>query len=267
MNVQEAKAFATDASAQETIQDLLQRNKELSEALAAREAFIAVAAHELRNPMTPMLGQVELLLRRLRGGEDDPERIQARLERLRHVMQQYVRRATVLLDVSRMSSGKFRLEPSDCDLADIAREVVDGFSEAVRYAGSSITLEGPQSLPGRWDRLAVEQIIDNLLSNAIKYGARQPVAVSVAAEGDQATLRVRDHGPGISLADRERIFGRFERAVATSERRSGFGIGLWVVGQLVEAMEGAIRVQDAPGGGSIFEVNLPLTIKATPHDR
>ena len=68
---------------------------------------------------------------------------------------------------------------------------------------------------------------------------------------------MRDHGPGISAGDRARIFERFERAVGTNERHSGFGVGLWVVGQLVAAMEGTIVVDDAQGGGSVFTVTLP----------
>ena len=71
----------------------------------------------------------------------------------------------------------------------------------------------PRAFPGTWDRLAVEQILDNLVSNAIKYGARQPVHVCAEAVGDQVRLQVRDHGPGISEANRQRIFDRFERAV------------------------------------------------------
>ena len=87
----------------------------------------------------------------------------------------------------------------------------------------------------------MEQILDNLISNAIKYGAHQPVEVRTEALDDKAQIRVRDHGPGISPDARLRIFDRFERAVGPDERhRSGFGVGLWVVGQLVEAMAGTI---------------------------
>ena len=73
---------------------------------------------------------------------------------------------------------------------------------------------------------------------------------------------MRDYGPGISAADRTRIFERFERAVGVKERRSGFGVGLWVVGQLVAAMEGTIVVDDAEGGGSVFTVTLPRYVEA-----
>lgn len=232
---------ATPEDAEDALEGLRRRNAELAEAVAARDAFIAVAAHELRNPMTPMIGQVDLLLAAVQAGRCPPEQVEQRLGRIRRVMDQYVKRATALLDVSRITSGKLRLEPEPCDLSDLVREVVEAFAEAARYAGSSIGVDAPARLLGTWDRLAVEQVVDNLVSNAIKYGARRPVEVRVEDLGDEVRVRVRDHGPGISAEDRARIFGRFERAVGPHERRSGFGVGLWVVGQLVEAMGGTHR--------------------------
>jgi two-component system OmpR family sensor kinase len=99
------------------------------------------------------------------------------------------------------------------------------------------------------------------VSNALKYGARTPVEVSAAAHGEQLRIRVRDGGAGIPASDRARVFERFERAVGQNERHSGFGVGLWVVCQLVEAMEGTVTIQDAPGGGALFTVTLPLRMK------
>lgn len=246
----------------EMLEELQRRNAELAEAVAARDAFIAVVSHELRNPMTPMMGQVDLLLDGLRAGRVSPEQVEQRLERIRRIMDHYLKRATTLLDVSRITSGKLRLEPVPCDLAALAREVVATFADAARHTGSPIEIDAPAGLPGTWDRLAMEQVVDNLVSNAIKYGGGGPVAVCVEEVGGDVRIRVRDHGPGISPGDRARIFGRFERAVGHSQRRSGFGIGLWVVGQLVEAMGGTIAVDDAQGGGTVFNVTVPRHVEA-----
>ena len=246
------------------MEELRQRIADLAEAVAARDTFIAVAAHELRNPMTPMIGQIELLLSGLRDGRFVPEQIEQRLERIRQVMTHYVKRATVLLNVSRITNGMLHIEPVPCDLATLVREVVETFAEAARHAGSPIAIEAPASLPGTWDRLAMEQIIDNLLSNAIKYGARSPVDVCAECIGETVRLRVRDHGPGIAAEDRQRIFGRFERAVGVEQSRSGFGVGLWVVRQLVETMGGSIAVDPARGGGAVFSVILPRHTRALP---
>jgi signal transduction histidine kinase len=112
---------------------------------------------------------------------------------------------------------------------------------------------------GYWDRTALEQIAGNLVSNAIKYGAGRPVEVSVQADPTTAALTVRDHGPGIAEADRERIFQRFERAVSSAER-SGFGVGLWIARQLAVAHGGDIAVASVPGLGSVFTATLPRGI-------
>jgi two-component system OmpR family sensor kinase len=239
------------------LEELRCQNAELIEAVAARDMFIAVAAHELRNPMTPIVGQIDLLLAALQAGRYSSAQVEHRVRRIRRAMDHFIKRAGTLLDVSRITSGRLRLALAPCDLSDLVRETVEAFAETARYSGCSIVIEVPESLPGAWDRLALEQILDNLISNAIKYAPSGPVTVSLEDLGSLIRLRVRDHGPGISAGDRARIFERFERAVGASERRSGFGVGLWVVGQLVSAMEGTIMVDDAQGGGSVFSVIVP----------
>jgi signal transduction histidine kinase len=232
---------------------------ELTEAVTARDTFIAVAAHELRNPMTPILGQLELLLAAVKAGRYEPEQLARRLERVQYSVRRYLKRAAVLLDVSKITSGKLQLEPETIDLAGLLRDVADEYADAARWAGVPIHLDVPASLPGTWDRLAVEQVVDNLVSNALKYGNRSPVEIAAEARAGTVYIRVRDHGEGIPAAARKRVFQRFERAVGRSDRRSGFGVGLWVVCNLVEAMNGSIAVSDAPGGGALFTVTLPAT--------
>jgi two-component system OmpR family sensor kinase len=160
-----------------------------------------------------------------------------------------------LLDVSRITSGNFRLTLAPCDLGHIVREIAETFDEAARHTGASIKIDAPDSLPGLWDRLALEQIIDNLVSNAIKYGGKKQVIVSVDDPGDAANVSiwVRDHGPGISPSDKARIFGQLERVIGLNETQTGCGVGLWVVGQVVEAMKGEITVNDAQDGGTVFQ--------------
>ena len=249
------------ADADARVEELQRCIADLTEAVAARDTFIAVAAHELRNPMTPIIGQVDLLLSAVKSGRCPPEQLEQRLERIQHSVRRYLKRAAILLDVSRLTSGMLQLEPEGFDLAQTLRDVADEFADAARRAGIPIRVAVPDSLRGTWDRLAVEQIVDNLVSNALKYGTRTPVEISAAACGEQVRIQVRDHGNGIPAADRQRIFQRFERAVGQGERRSGFGVGLWVVCRLVDAMDGTVAVDDAPGGGAMFIVMLPRHVE------
>jgi two-component system, OmpR family, sensor kinase len=232
--------------------------EELREAVRARDEFVAIAAHELRNPMTPILMQVHNLITAAR----DPLRCRLevlgpRLDLLEHAVRDFVRRSTTLLDVSRIAAGNLRIEPSKVDLSEIARGVVDRAEPAARLARSRLEADLQDGVVGMWDRLALEQVVENLLSNALKFGAGKPVTLTLRSDGQAAQLAVGDRGIGISEADRARIFQRFERAV-TQREHGGFGVGLWLANQLVVAMGGTIDIESTPGEGATFLVRLPL---------
>ena len=211
---------------------------QLTQAVHARDTFIAVAAHELRNPMTPMLGYVEHILSVApRPQSKCPATIIVVLERLANQIAEYVKRATTLLDVSRITAGKLRAELSAVDLSAMMLQAVHWHRAGAERLGCRLEPSIEGEIFGLLDELAVEQIADNLLSNAVKYGAGEPIEVSLVSDGTKARLTVRDHGIGISEEDQARIFDAFERAV-TRREEGGFGIGLWLIRHLVDAMHG-----------------------------
>ncbi len=245
-----------DCGRREAAKDRL--TEELREAVRARDEFVAIAAHELRNPMTPILMQVHNLAAAARNPRRcRPEILAPRLELLEHAVRDFVRRSTTLLDVSRVAAGNVRIELSEVDLSSVVRGVVDRAGVAARMARSLLEADLQEGVVGTWDRLALEQVAENLLSNALKFGAGKPVAVALHADSQEARLAIRDRGIGISEEDRARVFGRFERAVARREH-GGFGVGLWLASRLTAAMGGAIAIEGAPGEGTIFTVTLPL---------
>ena len=126
--------------------DVAGRIEELTEAVAARDTFIAVAAHELRNPMMPILGQLDLLLSAIKTGKCSIDMVKQRVERVQRTVQQYLKRAVVLLDVSRINSGRFRLEPIPCDLALLLRQIVDEFAATALHSGVTLNVAAPESL-------------------------------------------------------------------------------------------------------------------------
>ena len=241
--------------------ELMQENARLLEAVAFRDAFLAIAAHELRNPMTPIVGRVSHLRRMIDKPDFALEKIGKSLEQIEWLISRYVQRATTLLDVSRVNTGRFTFDPALVDVCALIRETAESVRPLAEHMGSPLSLELPsEGLTVQTDRLSLEQIIDNLISNAIKYGAGTPISVSATAdvENDVAVIRVRDSGPGIAPTDQLRIFERFERAVRPGEQTTGFGVGLWIVRQLTEAMGGTITVDSEPGRGSAFTINMPL---------
>jgi two-component system OmpR family sensor kinase len=169
---------------------------------------------------------------------------------------------TTLLDVSRITTGKLQLEQDEVDVCEVAHAVAGNFEPLAKNAGSPIRLDLPAgglSVLGDW--MAIEEILENLVYNAIKYAAGKPILVSVVADASYGVARVsvEDGGPGISPESQARIFERFERAVPPHHQAGGFGVGLWIVKQLVEAMKGTIAVTSEPGVGSTFCITLPLT--------
>jgi len=229
---------------------------QLRRAVQARNDFISIAAHELRNPMTPLLIIVQSMRRMAERQPETPEQIVSGLVRLDRVVLHYIKRCSALLDVSRLSTDTFRIELAEFDLAAVVRAAVEEMAPFAERAGSVVTVVTPTALMGEWDELALQQIVENLLSNAIKYGAGNPITVHLSAERERTLLEVHDEGIGISPGDQARIFAPFERAV-TRRQQPGFGLGLWVVGRLVAALNGTIEVTSFPGQGSTFRVQLP----------
>jgi len=243
---------------------------DLRQAVRARDDFIAIAAHELRNPMTPIVGVAELALISARKAEGRcPPRVILLLERLQRLVQDYVGRATKLLDVSRLEAGNFQLRPADTNLSHLGLSIVHKYEAEAAHQHCALEHDIEADVSGLFDPLAVEQIIDNLVSNALKFGAGKPVTVRLRSNEHAASLEVQDGGIGMSFDQQDRIFGRFEQIVA-HHHGGGFGLGLWIANRLVGAMDGRITVSSRPGEGSTFTVMLPLVHGDrdwTAHDR
>ncbi|WP_223641810.1 ATP-binding protein [Corallococcus sp. EGB] len=225
--------------------------------------LIGVAAHDLGTP----LSSLQLRLRRMRlqcapaHGEDS--RLREGLLLAEDETKRLGQLVHNLLDLSRLSGGRLVLQSQSMDLAELAHEVATRHEDQAAAAGCALTVHAHTGSTGRWDRQRLDRVLTNLLSNALKFGRGQPVEVRV--DVDEGTHRVRmsvrDHGVGIPPDAQQRLFTRFER-VTTDSRAPGFGLGLYIVRQLVEAHGGTIRVHSRPGEGSEFTVELPFTPEA-----
>ncbi len=232
--------------------------KEAEEAVQARDDFLSVASHELNTPLTALKLQMDMLLQQV---GPEATHLRNRVVRARRQVLRITKLIGNLLDVSRISSGKLALEFEDVDFCEVLREVVERLEETCRRAGSSLQISVPGPVIGRWDRMRIEQVVTNLLTNAIKYGEGKPIEISVEKSDDVARLKICDSGIGIPPEEQPRIFDRFSRAQSV-HRYGGFGLGLWIVRQIVDALGGSIEVQSKPDEGSTFLVKLPLSPEA-----
>jgi signal transduction histidine kinase len=234
-------------------------HREAQEAMRAREELISMASHDLRSPLSAVQLQLHSVLREADKPSDVPlDRawIRERLGRASANIEKAVQLMDDLLDQARAAAGQLELHLAPVDLLAVVQEYTTRIREQLDRAGCAATIHGSEPVVGRWDRLRIEQAFGNLLSNAMKYGAGKPIEVTVEADEATARIHVRDHGIGIPLDAQARIFEPFRRA--TSEERTGsFGLGLWIVRQIVTASRGTIAVESAPGAGSVFTVTLP----------
>ena len=227
-----------------------------------KDEFLAMLAHELRNPLTPITHAVHLLRHREAG--TDPARLYALIDRQTHRL---VHLVDDLLDVARITRGHIQLQREVVNLTTLVRNVVEASRVRLEERRHTVTVELPEaSLEVDGDPLRLEQIVSNLLENAIKYtepGGR--IALHLSAEGSEIVLTVRDTGIGLNPEDREAIFELFTQIDTSLARTSGgLGIGLTVVKRLVTLHGGRIEVHSAgKGRGSEFIVHLPrLTAEA-----
>jgi two-component system, OmpR family, sensor kinase len=232
--------------------------EELREAISTRDDFLAIVAHELRNPLTPILLCAQLL----RHAEESGNRSKwlTELDRLERLIKHFASRTQVLLEVARITTGKFQLECNQLNLSEVVADTVNDYRPIIARSGSAMITSIEAGITTAGDPMVIAEIVENLLSNAAKYGRGKPIELSLSEVEGLARLVVRDNGIGIVAADQERIFGRFERAVRR-EAYSGFGIGLWLVRNLAESMGGSITVAGSVGEGSVFTVTIPIKAK------
>jgi PAS domain S-box-containing protein len=220
------------------------------EALAARDEFLGIAAHEIRGPLTAL----QLAVQGLPAARNDA------VARLLAIVEREVRRlgrfVDEMFDATRIRRGQLHFTFGEVDLVEVTREVAGWLAVDIRRSGSSLSIVAPASLVGVWDRGRVTQMVTNLLSNAIKFGLGKPIAIAIDRDGANARWSVADQGIGIAADVRDRIFAPFERVVS-ARHYGGLGLGLFIVRSIVDAFGGSIHVESQPGVGTKITVVLP----------
>ena len=241
-------------------EELRRRAQELAEADRRKDEFLAMLAHELRNPLAPIRNTLEVI--RL---SDDPNAIEHARAMAQHQVGHMARLIDDLLDVSRITRGKIQLRKQPLDLATAVANAVAATRPQIEARGHRLELAiPPDPILVEWDPTRLEQVFANLLNNAAKYTETGGlIRLEAIPQGDEVVLRVRDSGIGIAPEMLPRVFDLFaqaDRALVRSE--GGLGIGLTLVRNLVERHGGSVSAHSAGlGQGSEFVVRLPTLAK------
>ncbi len=238
----------------------------LEQGVRQRDDFLAMLAHELRNPLAPIRTAVDLLRRQDRL---DREKIRWATELVDRQAQQLTRMVDDLLDVSRLTRGKITLQPEPIELTTILHRAIETSRPLIDAQGHHLSVSLPKEPVWlRADVARLSQVVTNLLNNAAKYtNEGGHIWLSAERQGDDAVIRVRDSGIGISSELMPRLFEPFTQGKSSGEGRlhSGLGLGLAVVRKLVEMHGGSVRASSAGvGHGSEFVVTLPLLSEEQP---
>lgn len=224
-----------------------------------KDEFLVTLAHELRNPIAPMLYAIALMKR-----EQDPSRLARRIDVIERQAAHMVRLVDDLLDVSRINRGLVELKRELIDIAPLLVQAVEAATPALEGSRHRLTLQLPgMTAPVNADPARLVQVVTNLLNNAAKYTPDEgDIRLSSWVEGSLVVIELEDNGLGIPPEDQVRLFDLFTQLPHTGQKaHGGLGIGLSLVKSLVEMHDGRVTVRS--GGlnqGSTFRIELPLAV-------
>jgi PAS domain S-box-containing protein len=250
------KRDQTDAKRLE--EALEQRNLDLSEADRRKNEFLAMLAHELRNPLAPMMNAMRII--QMAGG--DPETLRTASGMMERQIGQMVRLVDDLLDVNRISRGTIELRKSRIELSSVVAHALEAVRPQVEARAQHLHVSlPPRPIHLNGDPARLTQVVGNLLNNASKFTQEGgTIELVVEPVEERAVIRVRDNGIGIPADQIPLIFGMFVQVDSSLGRaKGGIGMGLTLVKQLVELHAGTVEATSAgPGRGSEFVVSLPM---------
>lgn len=236
---------------------------QLRRANAFKTEVLGTVAHDLKNPLSVILGRTEILTDLIRTGAPDAERLNSQVEHIRSSALRLTEMVNSLIADAKSDALDISIRRDPVDMAALAREVVEANSAAASRKEQTIRIAAPAVLliSGDEDRLC--EALDNLISNAIKFSpAGATIEVSVAQEERDILVRVMDEGPGLKPEDLARLFRRFQRLSAQpTAGETSTGLGLSIAKRIVELHGGSISGESrGPSGGAVFTIALPLIV-------
>ncbi|HKP77084.1 MAG TPA: HAMP domain-containing sensor histidine kinase, partial [Longimicrobiaceae bacterium] len=235
------------------------RYEAMREAAVRRERFFSAMSHDLRTPITAIMGYSELLQDGIMGDLEPHQ--QDMVERICQVSGHLAELVNDVLDIAKLDAGRMEFHREPVALGDLVDEAVVAVEPQARSKGLELRIEvdGHREVVLELDMGRVRQILVNLLSNAVKFTERGTVTLSVEVDGARGWLRVADTGPGLPAGSEEAVFEEFMQIASgnRAKREPGSGLGLAISRRLARAMGGDLTAVNGEGGGAVFTLHLP----------
>jgi two-component system sensor histidine kinase KdpD len=218
-----------------------------------RSSLLSLVSHDLRTPLTAILGSADVLLERedVRGNRP----VQALLQNIQSETERLSRLISNLLEAQRLESGAFQVVKERCPLEEVIGTVLERCSKIL--LSRDVRVDLPEDLPPvPMDSLLMEQVFKNLLENTIRCSpAGSPLEISAQVKAGEVEVSVTDHGPGIKESELEAVFEKFYKGASSP----GAGLGLAICRAVVKIHGGRIWAENGPHGGAVFRFTLPLS--------
>lgn len=240
-------------------QVLIEEIEQRKRAELKKDEFLSIASHELKTPLTSVKGYIQLAEMSVQSNEK--ENALNFISRSSNQLRKLDTLISELLDISKMTTGNLEYHFSDFRFEPFLDNVIDVILRS--NPGRNIIRNGHADIVMNGDEFRLEQVLLNYLSNAIKYSSEpHPILINVEkTDSSEIKVSVEDKGIGISKADQANLFGKFYRAVQSSSKYQGFGMGLYICAEIIEKHGGTYGVESEPDKGSTFYFTLPLTNK------
>ena len=241
-------------------QTIKEQAKRLEEANKLRADFSAIIAHDLRSPLTHIIGIADMMEHELLGRITEQQR--SWLKKVGMNGRNLVNIVSDFLDVSKLESGHISLDKENFHVGEVIREVLQNYQIAAQKENIELTHSIDPKIPNiHADRRRIEQVLDNLISNALKFTGTKGTIEVIASQphSGELEIQVKDSGIGIPQGELDQVFRKYQQATnVKSAKEKGTGLGLVICKMIVEAHSGTITVRSEVGKGTTFAVSLPL---------
>lgn len=239
----------------ERTEELSQANLRLRELDRLKSMFIASMSHELRTPLNAVIGFTGVMLKGMTGEINEEQKKQLTMVKKsgRHLLDLI----NDIIDISKIEAGQIEIGRDRMDLSELVTDVVDGFMVIAAEKKLELLCLAPEVIPVASDERRIRQVVINLVSNAVKFTEHGRVEIRTDTDGDRASVRVKDTGPGISEADQALLFSPFGRLKRRGVEMEGTGLGLYLCMKIADLLGGGVSVRSTPGEGSEFTFSFP----------